>query len=162
VLSDKGLSGNVAAAIAGLVGLAGIPGKLAVGSIFDRIGQVPVTLGLMAILALSCILLSQDSASVPIAIAGSALLGIALGATNVAFACIAARLFDSAIFGVVYGTLVSLSALAAAAGPILLSLVHDATGSYAPAFWAGIGVAAAGALLMTKLVPVSSAAPSSE
>ncbi len=155
-LADKGMSATVAAATVGLIGVAAIPGKLVVGSIFDRIGQVPVTLGLMAVLALSSLLLAQDSANVPLAIAGTALLGIAAGATNVAFTCIAARLFDGAIFGVVYGTLVSLTALSGATGPFLASLVHDATGSYAPAFWAGIGAAAVVALLLMKLDPVSS------
>ena len=154
-LMDKGMSGSVAAATAGLIGLAGIPGKLAVGSLFDRIGQVPLTLGLMALLALSCIALAQDSTSVPLAITGTALLGITAGSTNVAFACIAARLFDTQVFGVVYGTLVSLTALSGAAGPLLISLVHDRAGSYAPAFWAGIGAAAVVALLLTKLRPVS-------
>ncbi len=156
-LSDKGMSGTVAAATAGLIGLAAIPGKLTVGTIFDRVGQVPVTLGLMAVLALSCILLAQHSASVPLAITGSALLGVAVGATSVTFACITARLFDTAIFGVVYGTLVSLTALAGAAGPLLMSLIHDAAGSYAPAFWGTIGIAAVVALLLTRLEPVSSA-----
>ena len=155
-LSDKGMSGAVAATTAGLIGLAGIPGKLAVGTLFDRIGQVPVTLGLMAILAASCVILAQDSASVPLAIVGSALLGITAGSTNVAFACIAARLFEGPIFGVVYGTLTSLTALSGAAGPFLISMVHDSAGSYAPAFWAGIGVAVVVALLLTRLKPVSS------
>ena len=155
-LSDKGMSGTVAATTAGLIGLAAIPGKLAVGTLFDRIGQVPVTLGLMAILALSCVLLAQDSVSVPLALAGSALLGVAAGSTNVAYACIAARLFEGPIFGVVYGTLTSMTALSGAAGPFLMSMVHDSAGSYAPAFWAGIGVAAVVALLLTNLRPVSS------
>lgn len=155
-LSDKGMSGTVAATTAGLIGLAAIPGKLAVGTLFDRIGQVPVTLGLMAILALSCVLLAQDSVSVPLALAGSALLGVASGSTNVAYACIAARLFEGPIFGVVYGTLTSMTALSGAAGPFLMSMVHDSAGSYAPAFWAGIGVAAVVALLLTNLRPVSS------
>ncbi len=158
-LTDKGMSGSVAAATAGLIGLAAIPGKLAVGTLFDRVGQVPVTLGLMAILALCSVMLAQDSDSVPLAIAGTALLGLAAGATNVAFTCIAARLFDTAIFGVVYGTLVSLTALAGAAGPFLASAIHDATGSYAPAFWAGVGVAVVTALLLTRLVPVSAEQP---
>ena len=158
-LTDKGMSGSVAAATAGLIGLAGIPGKLMVGTLFDRVGQVPVTLGLMAILALSCFLLAQDSASVPLAIAGSALLGVAVGSANVAFTCIAARLFDTAIFGFVYGTLVSLTAISGAIGPFLASAIHDASGSYAPAFWSGIGVAALVCVLLTKLVPVSSTAP---
>ena len=155
-LSDKGMSGTVAATTAGLIGLAAIPGKLAVGTLFDRIGQVPVTLGLMAILAMSCVLLAQDSTNVPLAIAGSALLGVTSGSTNVAFACIAARLFEGPIFGVVYGTLTSLTALSGAAGPFLISMVHDASGTYAPAFWSGIGVAVAVALLLTRLRPVSS------
>lgn len=155
-LSDKGMSGTVAATTAGLIGLAAIPGKLAVGTLFDRIGQVPVTLGLMAILALSCVLLAQDSVSVPLALAGSALLGVAAGSTNVAYACIAARLFEGPIFGVVYGTLTSMTAISGAAGPFLMSMVHDSAGSYAPAFWAGIGVAAVVALLLTNLRPVSS------
>ena len=128
-LSDKGMSGTVAATTAGLIGLAAIPGKLAVGTLFDRIGQVPVTLGLMAILALSCVLLAQDSVSVPLALAGSALLGVASGSTNVAYACIAARLFEGPIFGVVYGTLTSMTALSGAAGPFLMSMVHDSAGS---------------------------------
>ncbi len=158
-LADKGMSGGVAAATAGLIGLAAIPGKLVVGSVFDRVGQVPVTLGLMAVLAMSCALLAQDSASVPLAVAGTALLGVAAGSTNVALTCIAARLFDGAIFGVVYGTLVSLTALSGAAGPFLASAIHDATGSYAPAFWAGLGVAAVVALLLTRLEPVSAHGP---
>ena len=161
-LADKGMSASVAAATAGLIGLAAIPGKLAVGTLFDRVGQVTVTLGLMALLALCSAILAQDSASVPLAIAGTALLGIAAGATNVAFTCIAARLFDTAIFGVVYGTLVSLTALSGAVGPFLASAIHDATGSYAPAFWAGAGVAAVVALLLTRLVPVSAEQPSVE
>lgn len=156
-LTDKGMSGTVAAATAGLIGLAGIPGKLVVGTLFDRVGQVPVTLGLMLVLAMSCIVLAQDSANVPLAITGSALLGITAGSTNVAFACIAARLFDTTVFGLVYGTLVSLTALSGASGPFLMSLVHDRAGSYAPAFWAGIAVAAVVALLLTRLKPVSSA-----
>lgn len=157
-LADKGMNATVAATMAGLVGLAGIPGKLLVGSLFDRIGQVPVTIALMVILALSCLILAQANASVPLAIAGSALLGITAGSSNVAFACIAARLFEGPVFGVVYGTLTSLSALSGAAGPFLISMVHDSTGSYAPAFWSGIGVAAAVALLLTKLKPVTSEA----
>ena len=161
-LIDKGMSGTVAAATAGLIGLAAIPGKLAVGTLFDRVGQVPVTLGLMAILALCSAILAQNSASVPLAIAGTALLGIAAGATNVAFTCIIARLFDTAVFGVVYGTLVSLTALSGAAGPFIASAIHDATGSYAAAFWSGIGIAAVVALLLTRLKPVSTAALASD
>jgi len=51
----------------------------------------------------------------------------------------------------------SLTALAAAIGPFAVSLVYDAAGSYAPAFWSGVPVAVIGALLMQRLRPVEGA-----
>ena len=154
-LVDKGLSPTLAATIAGVAGLAAIPGKLGLGSIFDRAGPSRVSLGLMAILALCSILLALDTTNVAVAIAGCALLGIAAGGMNVAIACITARLFSASVFGVVYGTLTSLTALAGAAGPYLASVIHDRTGSYAAAFWGGLGIAAVSALLLVKLEPAT-------
>jgi MFS family permease len=156
VLTDKGMSGTMAASVAGAMGVALIVGKLTLGSIFDRVGQVPVTLTLMAMFAVASAILAQASGSVPLAITGCVILGLAAGAFQVAIACIAARLFDSAIFGTIYGTITSLQTLAAACGPLLVSKLHDATGTYAPAFWAGVGIAGISALLLLKLEPVGS------
>lgn len=154
-LVDKGMNATTAAAIAGILGLAAIVGRLALGSIFDRLGQVQVTSGVMALYALASVILAQNSVSVPLAITGCIALGLAAGGMSVVVACLLPRLFHSSIFGVIYGTLTSLSVLAAAIGPLLVSRMHDATGTYAPAFWSGVVVAAVAALLLTKLEPVS-------
>ncbi len=154
-LADKGLSPTLAATTAGVAGLAAIPGKLVLGSIFDRAGPSAVSLVIMALLATSSTLLALDSTNLLLAIAGCALLGITAGGMNVAIACITARLFSGSVFGVVYGTLTSLTALAGAVGPFLASAIHDGTGSYAMAFWGGLGIAAVSALLLRRLEPVS-------
>ena len=158
-LVDKGINATTVAVIAGIPGLMGIFGRLALGSAFDRVGQVRVTLGIMTLYALASIFLAQQSASVPLAVAGCMVLGLAGGGMHVFVACVVTRLFHSSIFGVVYGSLTSLSVLAAAAGPLLTSRVHDVIGSYTPVFWSGIGAAFIAALLLLKLVPVSADAP---
>ena len=159
-LGDKGINPTTVAVIAGIPGLMGILGRLALGSVFDRVGQVRVTLGIMALYALASFILAQQSDSVPLAITGCIVLGLAGGGMHVFVACVVTRLFHSSIFGVVYGSLTSLSVLAAASGPLLTSRVHDVVGSYTPVFWSGIGAASIAALLLLKLVPVSADAPS--
>ncbi len=153
-LMDKGMNGTTAAAVAGILGLAGIGGRITLGSIFDRAGQDLVICCILALYALAAAVLAQDSASVPLAIAGCVMLGLAQGAKEALVACLTTRLFDSTIFGVVYGTLISLSVFSAAIGPLLVSRIHDVTGTYAPAFWAGVVISAIAALLLVKLTPV--------
>jgi predicted MFS family arabinose efflux permease len=155
-LIDKGMNATTAASVAGVLGAAAIAGKLSLGSFFDRVGQVPVTLSIMALYALASAILAQNSASVPLAITGCVVLGLASGGFLVAIASITARLFDGAIFGTLYGSLTSLSVLSAATGPLMVSRFHDATGTYIPVFWGGIGIAAVSAMLLTRLTPVSS------
>ncbi len=68
-------------------------------------------------------------------------------------ACLSRDLFHASIFGTVYGAMTSLSALGGAMGPLAASVVHDETGSYALAFWIGVGVAVVSALLLSSLTP---------
>jgi MFS family permease len=116
----------------------------------------------MVLFALASAIMAQHSNDVPLAITGCLVLGLALGGMNVLMACIAARLFDSMIFGVVYGTLTSMSVIAAAIGPLVVSKIHDVSHSYAPAFWTGAGIAIVVALLLTRLKPVGNAGPATD
>jgi MFS family permease len=154
-LMDKGMDGTMAATVAGLFGLAAIIGRLVLGAIFDRIGQALVTTGVMALFALGGMILAQPGSNMVLAILGCVVLGLATGGWGVAVACLTARLFPGSIFGSIYGLLISISVLAAAAGPLLVSKLHDVTDSYTPAFWAGAGVAAVLAVLLLKLEPVT-------
>ena len=161
ILLDKGMNATMAATVAGVLGAALFVGKLSLGSIFDRVGQVPVTMTIMALFGVASVILAQASPSVPLAIVGCVLMGLASGAFQVAIACIATRLFDASIFGTIYGTFMSLQTLAAAFGPLLVSRLHDTTGNYAPALWAGTAIAAISAVLLIRLTPVGSAAQAS-
>jgi MFS family permease len=154
-LIDKGMGGTLAATIAGLFGLMNVVGRLALGAVFDRIGQTVITTGVTALYALAAVILAQPSNNAGLAIAGCVVFGLGAGGWGVVIACLAARLFHTSIFGVVYGSLMSIATLAAAIGPLLASLLHDATGSYGPAFWGGVGAAAIAALLLLNLDPVS-------
>jgi len=154
-LVDKGFDVITAATVAGVAGLASVPGKLATGWLFDRLGTGRVAVLIMSLLGLASVLFAMHSESLALAITASALLGLTVGANFALYSVTIARLFGASVFGVVYGTIISLTALCAAIGPLAISAVFDATGSYAPAFWAGLGIAFATALLMQGLSPVN-------
>jgi len=156
-LADKGLAPAAAATVAGFAGLVAVPGKLATGWLFGKAGPGLLACAFMAMFAAAGALLATPSESVASSLAACGLLGIAGGASLTLVTVIVSRYFPSAVFGVVYGVVMSLTALAAAIGPFAVSLVYDAAGSYAPAFWSGVPVAVIGALLMQRLRPVEGA-----
>lgn len=158
-LMDKGMNGTLAATIAGLFGLMTIVGRLALGATFDRLAQVWVTSGVVALYVVAAVILAQPSDNAALAITGCVVFGLGAGGWGVAIACLAARLFHGSIFGTVYGSLMSIATLSAATGPLLASWLHDATGSYDLAFWSGAAIALIAALLLMKLDPVGSDAP---
>ena len=153
-LSGKGLNLDEAAIIAGIAGLSAIPGKLAAGSLFDRYGMTTVTTLIMVLFSVACALFAIKSEGVGIAVIASITFGLTAGANFALGAVITSKLFSVSVFGVVYGTLMSLSGLGAAIGPLAASAIYDVSGSYAPAFWAGVGVATFAAILLSNLSPV--------
>lgn len=153
-LASKGLSLAEAASLAGVAGLAAIPGKLGTGPLFDRFGSGKVAALVMALFGASCVLLALESDDMGRALLASAIFGLAAGANITLITVATSRVFSPAVFGLVYGTLTSLMALGSAIGPLAVSAIYDAHGSYAPAFWAGVPVAIVAAVLYQKLVPV--------
>lgn len=160
VLVAKGLTLVDAASIAGIMGVAAIPGKLATGSLFDRLGFGLSALTIMALLGLSCALFALPSQSVPLAMTACAIFGLSTGANITLVTVVISKSFDSSVFGVVYGTIISLTALGAAVGPVILSAVFDSFGSYSPAFLAGVPVSVIAALLLQNIpkAPLAAAA----
>ena len=156
-LGEKGLSLAAAALVAGFAGLAAVPGKLATGWLFARTGPGVLAAAFMAMLAAAAMLMATPSDSLVLALAASGLLGIAGGASLTLVTVLVSRYFPSAVFGVVYGTVMSITALAAAIGPLAASLIYDAAGAYAPAFWVGVPMALVAALLMQRLRPLAGA-----
>jgi MFS family permease len=154
-LMDKGIQATIAATIAGAAGFGSVVGKLTMGSLFDRLGTGRLGALNMSLFALASLLLALNSQNLALAIVASALIGGTSGANFALFTVAANKLFEAAVFGVVYGTLMSVSALSSAIGPLVVSMVFDNAGSYAPAFLGGIAIAFVTGLLLQRLKPVT-------
>jgi MFS family permease len=143
-LAEIGFSPTVAAWALGLVSLVGIPGQIGLGYLSDRIGREWVwALGCLGFSICYLALLLLADAPVPtllyLMVGSQGLLGY--GLTSV-IGAIPAESFDGRHYGTIFGTLMLAAILGGACGPWLTGLLHDATGSYAPAFRLSIGCCA--------------------
>ncbi len=136
-LVEIGFTPATAAWALGGVSLAGIPGQIALGHLSDRIGRefvwVVGSLGFTATLLLLLVL--RDAPTLPLLylmIGAQGVLGY--GITSV-IGAIPAEIFQGRHYGSIFGTLMLASIGGGAAGPWLTGALHDATGSYVPAFW---------------------------
>ena len=74
-------------------------------------------------------------AAVPIALAAVILLGVSLGVEFDAVAYLVGRHFGLLNFGVLFGTIAGLLALAGGTAPLITNFVYDQTQSYNPVLW---------------------------
>jgi len=147
-LIEIGFSPGTAAWALGFVSLVGIPGQIWLGHLSDRIGREWIwsvaCLG-FAICFLSLIAL-QHMPSLPLLylmVLAQGFLGY--GVTPI-IGAVAIEIFEGKHFGSIYGTLTLAGLAGGAAGPWLTGVIHDQTGSYALAFWIGLGLCAVATL----------------
>jgi MFS family permease len=139
-LLELGYSAELAGYALGLVGLAGIAGQIVWGHLSDRIGRewawtasgVGFTLCYLALLALPA---HPARWLVYVMVAAQGLLGYGLASV---FGAIPMELFQGARYSSIFAVLNLASNAGAGMGPWVAGLVHDRTGSYAPAFWLAI------------------------
>jgi MFS family permease len=74
------------------------------------------------------------------------------GLTSV-IGAIPAEIFAGRHYGTVYGSLMLAAIGGGALGPWITGVVHDSTGSYAPAFWLGMGVSGLAAAAIWLAAP---------
>ena len=154
-LIDVGFSPGVAAWALALVGLAAVPGQIALGHLSDRVGREWVWMIGNLGFALCCMaLLRLGSAPQPALLYGMILAQgtLGYGLTSV-MGAIPAEIFAGPHFGAVFGTVMLAAILGGAAGPWITGVVYDATGSYARAFWI------AGAASLFSIAAIWRAAP---
>lgn len=130
ILTDSGLTRQEAANIAGLVGITTIIGRLTGGFLLDRINGSLVGGVSLLMPLVSCILLISQPGSASVAVFAVFVLGFSLGAELDAVAYLSTRHFGMRNFGVLFGTISGLLALATGLGPFLVSYAYDVTGSY--------------------------------
>jgi MFS family permease len=143
-LVEIGFSATHAAWALGFVSLVGIPGQIALGHVSDRIGREWVwTVGSVGFALCYLALLGLRHRPTPtllaLMIVSQGLLGY--GLTSV-IGAIPAEVFQGPHYGTIFGTLMLAAIMGGAAGPWVTGALHDATGSYALAFWVAIGCSA--------------------
>ena len=140
-LVETGFSPTQAAFALGMVSLAGVPGQIALGQLSDRIGREPVwAIGSLGFVGTYVALLALPAFPSPVLLwTMVALQGtLGYGVTSV-FGAMPAEIFEGRHYGSIFGTLSLASIAGGAVGPWLAGAIHDATGSYAIAFWIAIG-----------------------
>lgn len=151
ILTEAGVSEYRAAFLSSLSGFAGIAGKLVTGVLLDQyrpnwIGGV--TLGAAALSFLFLI----DGMNSPVAIVIAMLVnGYAAGTKTQITGFLTASYGGMRNFGLIYGVMAALMALAAAGGPLLAGRIYDLYGNYGPFLMAGTIGCALGGLLMISM-----------
>jgi len=154
-LLEVGFSAHEAAWALGAVSLAGVPGQIALGQLSDRIGREPVwAIGSLGFVLTYVALLALPANPSPLLLWTMVIVQGALGygLTSV-FGAMPAEIFEGKHYGSIFGVL-SLSSIAGGAtGPWVAGAIHDATGSYAPAFWLAIGASLLSIVAIWKASP---------
>ncbi|HYM03275.1 MAG TPA: MFS transporter, partial [Stellaceae bacterium] len=154
-LVEIGFSAGEAGWALGLVSLAGIPGQIALGHLSDRIGRewVWVAGSMGFALCYLCLLLLKENptpALLYLMVLAQGMLGY--GLTSV-IGAIPAEIFAGKQYGTIFGTLMLSAIAGGAVGPWATGVVHDATGSYAAAFWIAIFFSFLSALAIWRAAP---------
>jgi len=150
ILTEAGVSRTHAAWLTSLAGIAGIAGKLVTGILLDRfrpnlIGGL--TLGVAAVV----FLLLMDGIRSPVLIIIAMLVnGYAFGTKTQITGFLTASYGGIRSFGVIYGVMAALMALASGLGPMVAGVSYDHWGGYGPFLLAGaIGCALSGFIMIT-------------
>jgi len=138
ILAGWGIEPTRAAWLASLIGLASIAGRLGTGYLIDRLraSHVGGLVFLLPVLSVLLLLYGQGYAATPALIA--IMLGLTLGAEVDVIVYLTTRFFGLASFGALYGGLLAALSIGTAIGPLVASLIFDATGSYDRFFWLAI------------------------
>jgi MFS family permease len=145
LLTDKGYSPEVAAALMIAVGLSTMAGRLLSGYLVDRIFAPYVAAFFFLLPCLGIYLL--DSTVSPVA--GIISLGLASGTEIDMIGFLTSRYFGMKRFGQLYGYLFASFVVGSAIGPFLMGLAFERLHSYEPALWmfSALMLLASGAIL---------------
>ena len=153
ILSSLGIDRSNAPALAGVVGITQIMGRLAGGFLLDRfnarlVGSVTVLFPL-----LSCMMLLIAGGSAIVAAAAILIFGLTVGAEIDVIAYLTGRFVGMRNFGVLFGAIIALLTLGTGLGPVCASLIYDLTKSYGIVLWVVLVLSLSTSLMLLNLGP---------
>jgi MFS family permease len=154
-LIEVGFSAAVAGWALGLVSAVGIPGQIGFGALSDRIGREGAwTIGCAGFLICYGALIALEgrpsTGLLYLMVIAQGFLGYAFPAV---MGPIVAEIFEGPHYGAIFGMLSVALIGGGAAGPWITGLIHDAAGSYLPAFYLGIAFCLVSALAIWIAAP---------
>ncbi len=155
MLSDWGLAPAEAGAIASMIGVAAIGGRLLTGWMLDRFSPQGVNAGLFALAACGLGLLAVGG--IAVAVPGALITGLAVGGEVDLIAFLVGRFFKRAVYGAMYGAVYTAFLIGGAIGPALSGYLQEATGSYRASLLVAAALLALAAAASTRLARLTSA-----
>ncbi|MFC0204213.1 MFS transporter [Novosphingobium soli] len=154
ILTEAGLPRAQAAWLLSLGGIAGIVGKLVTGALLDRFAPNWTGALTMGVTAVTFAVLIWFLDSMPALLLALIINGYAAGSKTQITAFLTAGYAGMRNFGMIYGVMSALVALASGLGPWIAGRVYDVTGGYAPFLWAGAIGCALGGTMLVFLPPI--------
>ena len=137
--TDRGFSLQSATLVVSLISGMAIAGKLAVGTLADRVDPRWLFLGIIVLTAAFLLLLTFDP-GYPTLIGAAAVVGIGFGGTMPLWATFIARHFGTSSFGTVMGLMVPLQMPLNLVAISYVGHAYDRSGSYHPAYFICLAV----------------------
>ena len=147
LMTGAGLSVGVAAWMAGARGAAQITGRIPLSYIVGRLGARGSVRLAFAMIAVAVVLLAL-AGNVAVALAYVAVAGFGIGATSPLQGIYANELFDKAHLGASIGVITMVFGLSNAAGPVIVGLLADLTGTR----WWGVALAVGAGLSAVAVI----------
>jgi MFS family permease len=161
LLTDRGISPEMAALATSLFGGALLLGRVGAGYLLDHFFASSVAVGFFCGAALGFLLL-WSGVTGPLAFGAAFLVGLGMGAEGDIIAYLVSRYFGLRSFGEIYGYAFGAFTLGGVFGPLLMGKGFDATGSYSMMLGVFVITTLLAVALMTQLGPYRDVNPASE
>jgi len=154
-LLEIGFSPNVGVWALGVVSLLGIPGQIALGALSDRIGREAIwaiSSAGFAICFAALIALKYEPSLALVYLMVFAQGALGYGLTSI-MGAVVLEIFQGPHYGSIFGCIMMVALVGAAAGPWVTGTLYDRTGDYTIAFVIAIGVSLLSAFAIWQASP---------
>jgi predicted MFS family arabinose efflux permease len=151
ILTEHGVTTQMAAFALSARGGAGIIARLCVGLLVDRLSPQRIQTVVLSLAALGTLVLAF-AATPATALLGASLLGIGLGSEADVAPYLLARYFGRRHFSVLYGLTWTAYAIGGGTGPVIFGRLYDRAGSYQPRLIVGLAIIAFASAVVSLLL----------